>query len=360
MRGTVPGRAIGVWQSPEPGTWRGHGGNNARSGHAEANARPGAGGLGHRPGMHGNVGVLRHRRRGRCHGDNPPGARARGDVLDTADMYGPFTNERLVGRAIAGRREQVVLATKFGNVRGEHGERLGIRGDAGYVRQACDASLRRLGVDHIDLYYQHRVDPTVPIEETVGAMAELVDGRQGAPPGPVGGLRRDDPPRARRAPDHRAAVASTRCGRAISRGGCCRPCVSWGSASSRTARSAAGSCPAASAARTTSRDGRLPRAATRASRARTSRRTCELVDASARSRTRRASRPASWRWPGCSHSGDDIVPIPGTKRRRLPGGERRRGRDRADRRTTWRGSTRPPPTASTAGDRYSDMSTIDA
>jgi len=93
---------------------------------------------------------------------------------DTADMYGPFTNERLVGRAIAGRREQVVLATKFGNVRGEHGERLGIRGDAGYVRQACDASLERLGVDHIDLYYQHRVDKSVPIEETVGAMAELV------------------------------------------------------------------------------------------------------------------------------------------------------------------------------------------
>jgi len=95
-------------------------------------------------------------------------------LLDTADMYGPFTNERLVGRAIAGRRDQVVLATKFGNVRGEHGERLGIRGDAQYVREACDASLQRLGVETIDLYYQHRVDQTVPIEETVGAMAELV------------------------------------------------------------------------------------------------------------------------------------------------------------------------------------------
>ncbi|MCW2631529.1 MAG: aldo/keto reductase, partial [Pseudonocardia sp.] len=94
--------------------------------------------------------------------------------LDTADMYGPFTNERLVGQAITGRREDVVLATKFGNVRGETGERLGVRGDAGYVRQACDASLQRLGVDHIDLYYQHRVDPRTPIEETVGAMAELV------------------------------------------------------------------------------------------------------------------------------------------------------------------------------------------
>jgi aryl-alcohol dehydrogenase-like predicted oxidoreductase len=94
--------------------------------------------------------------------------------LDTADMYGPFTNERLVGRAIQGRRDEVVLATKFGNVRGENGERLGVRGDPEYVHEACNASLQRLGVDHIDLYYQHRVDKNVPIEETVGAMAELV------------------------------------------------------------------------------------------------------------------------------------------------------------------------------------------
>ncbi len=94
--------------------------------------------------------------------------------LDTADMYGPFTNEELVGRAIAGRRDEVVLATKFANVRGADGAFLGIRGDAAYVKEACDASLRRLGVDHIDLYYQHRVDPRTPIEETVGAMAELV------------------------------------------------------------------------------------------------------------------------------------------------------------------------------------------
>lgn len=95
--------------------------------------------------------------------------------LDTADMYGPFTNEMLVGRAIKGRRDEVQLATKFGNVRGENGERLGISGRPDYVRQACDASLQRLGVDHIDLYYQHRVDQTVPIEETVGAMAGLVE-----------------------------------------------------------------------------------------------------------------------------------------------------------------------------------------
>jgi aryl-alcohol dehydrogenase-like predicted oxidoreductase len=94
--------------------------------------------------------------------------------LDTADMYGPFTNERLVGRAIKGRRDEVVLATKFGNVRSEDGAFLGISGSPEYVRKACDASLQRLGVDHIDLYYQHRVDNTVPIEDTVGAMAELV------------------------------------------------------------------------------------------------------------------------------------------------------------------------------------------
>ncbi len=96
------------------------------------------------------------------------------DFLDTADMYGPFTNERLVGRAIRGRRDTVVLATKFGNERGEDGSFLGVNGRPDYVRKSCDGSLQRLGVDHIDLYYQHRVDRTVPIEETVGAMADLV------------------------------------------------------------------------------------------------------------------------------------------------------------------------------------------
>ncbi|HEX8030046.1 MAG TPA: aldo/keto reductase [Vicinamibacterales bacterium] len=94
--------------------------------------------------------------------------------LDTADVYGPHTNEQLVGRAVAGRRDQVTIATKFGNVRGDDGKFLGVSGTPDYVRQACDASLQRLGVDTIDLYYQHRVDATVPIEDTVGAMAELV------------------------------------------------------------------------------------------------------------------------------------------------------------------------------------------
>ena len=100
---------------------------------------------------------------------------AGGSLLDTADMYGPLTNEELVGRAIAGRRTDVVLATKFGNERREDGSWVGINGHPDYVRAACDASLRRLGVDHIDLYYQHRVDKTVPIEDTVGAMAGLVE-----------------------------------------------------------------------------------------------------------------------------------------------------------------------------------------
>ncbi|NGM83561.1 aldo/keto reductase [Paenibacillus sp. 7124] len=94
--------------------------------------------------------------------------------LDTADMYGVGRNEELVGRAIKGQRNNVILATKFGNVRAADGTMLGINGRPEYVKQACDASLRRLGVDHIDLYYQHRVDPNTPIEETVGAMADLV------------------------------------------------------------------------------------------------------------------------------------------------------------------------------------------
>ncbi|NHC44445.1 aldo/keto reductase [Motilibacter aurantiacus] len=96
-------------------------------------------------------------------------------LLDTADMYGPFTNEQLVGKAIAGRRDEVVLATKFGNERRPDGSRVGVNGRPEYVRQACDASLQRLGVDVIDLYYQHRVDRTVPVEETWGALHELVE-----------------------------------------------------------------------------------------------------------------------------------------------------------------------------------------
>jgi aryl-alcohol dehydrogenase-like predicted oxidoreductase len=96
------------------------------------------------------------------------------DHLDTADMYGPFENEKLIGRAIAGKRDKILLATKFGNVRSGDGKFLGVNGKPDYVRKCCEDSLRRLGVETIDLYYQHRVDKTVPIEETVGAMAALV------------------------------------------------------------------------------------------------------------------------------------------------------------------------------------------
>ena len=96
------------------------------------------------------------------------------NFLDTADMYGPFTNEKLVGKAIKDRRDKVILATKFGNVRSEDGRFLGINGKPSYVKQACEDSLKRLGVDYIDLYYQHRVDNNTPIEETIQATAELV------------------------------------------------------------------------------------------------------------------------------------------------------------------------------------------
>src|SRR5690349_13473498 len=95
------------------------------------------------------------------------------NFLDTADVYGPWTNEELVGKALKGRRDRVILATKFGNVRDAQGNWKGLNGRPEYVRSACDASLRRLGTDVIDLYYQHRVDPAVPIEDTVGAMADL-------------------------------------------------------------------------------------------------------------------------------------------------------------------------------------------
>lgn len=96
------------------------------------------------------------------------------NFLDTADVYGPFTNEMLVGKAIKGQRDQVILATKFGNVRDASGRWLGVNGKPDYVKKACEASLKRLGVEHIDLYYQHRVDPDTPIEDTIGAMADLV------------------------------------------------------------------------------------------------------------------------------------------------------------------------------------------
>jgi aryl-alcohol dehydrogenase-like predicted oxidoreductase len=160
---------------------------------------------------------------------------AGGNFLDTADMYGVGRNEVLVGKAIAGRRADVVLATKFGSVRGPQGEFLGVRGDRQYVKDCCDASLRRLGVDSIDVYYQHRVDSKTPIEETVGAMAELVKA------GKVRylGLSEASPATIRRAAQatrSRHFRRNTRSGPAIRRMRSCPRFASWGSRSSPIAR----------------------------------------------------------------------------------------------------------------------------
>jgi aryl-alcohol dehydrogenase-like predicted oxidoreductase len=125
--------------------------------------------------------TIYHRKDQRNHYGSPPTRERCGsvdwgiDFFDTSDVYGPHTNEELLGRFLAGRRDRVVLATKFGNVRSPEGAWLGVNGRPEYVRQCCDGSLKRFRVDHIDLYYQHRVDPNVPIEDTVGAMAELVE-----------------------------------------------------------------------------------------------------------------------------------------------------------------------------------------
>ncbi len=153
-------------------------------------------------------------------------------LLDTADMYGPYTNEELVGRAIAGRRSDVVLATKFGIVREPGGSR-GIRGDREYVRSSVESSLKRLGTDVIDLYYLHRVPADTPIEETVGAMAELVtEGKVRFLGLSEAGLPRCAAP----TPCTRSLLcrASGRCGRGTSRPRSCPPPVSWASVWCRT------------------------------------------------------------------------------------------------------------------------------
>ena len=163
-----------------------------------------------------------------------------GNFLDTADIYGVGRNEVLVGKAIAGRRDHVVLATKFGNVRGESGEFLGVRGDAQYVRDCCESSLRRLGVEVIDLYYQHRVDPATPIEETVAAMAELVArAKCGTSVYPRRRRRRSDArPRCTRSQRSRPSIHS---GVASRKTRSCRQSARWVSRLSLIARSGADS-----------------------------------------------------------------------------------------------------------------------
>ena len=232
--------------------------------------------------------------------------------LDTADMYGPFTNEKLVGKAIADRRDEVVLATKFGNVRGEDGSFRGVSGKPDYVREACDASLSRLGVDHIDLYYQHRVDPETPIEETVGAMKELVEaGKVGTSGSPRRARdHQEGPPCIPSAPSSRSIRSLPATWRTRSY----RPCANWASGSSPTARSGEASSPdAGGASRTCPRT--TPAApASHASPRRTSRRIWSWRIGCARSPMARGSPQGNSPSRGCSPR-DDIVPIPGTKRR---------------------------------------------
>ena len=240
-------------------------------------------------------------------------------------MYGPFTNEQLVGKAIADRRDEVLLATKFGNERDPDGSWVGINGRPDYVRAACDASLQRLGVDHIDLYYQHRVDKTVPIEETVGAMAELVEAGKvrhlGLSEASADTIRRAHAD----APDHGAPDASTRCSPATSRTRSCRRSASSASAWCPTRRSAAASSPARSptAGRAGRRRlpalGRFPRFEGEALDA-----NLALVDRVRELAEEKGCTPGQLALAWVLAQGDDVVPIPGTKRVALPRGERRR------------------------------------
>jgi aryl-alcohol dehydrogenase-like predicted oxidoreductase len=234
--------------------------------------------------------------------------------LDTADMYGVGRNEKLVGRAIRDRRDQVLLATKFGNVRAPDGTFLGVNGRPEYVREACEASLRRLGVEVINLYYQHRVDPETPIEDTVGAMADLVRA------GKVRhlGLSEAGPQTIRRAQAvHPIAALQTEYSlwsrdpegelldtvRELGIGFVAYAPLGRGFLTGQIK-------PSTTSRRTTTAGTR------RGSRARISRRTWTSYVRSRQWRERKAVCRPNWRSPGFWRRGDDIVPIPGTKRRK--------------------------------------------
>ena len=236
-------------------------------------------------------------------------------LIDTAEIYGPYTNEELVGRALKGRRDQVVLATKFGLVSHDGRGPWTLDSSPANIRIAVEGSLRRLGTDHIDLYYQHRVDPDTPIEDTIGALAELVAAGQDPPHRPVRGLDRHHPPGPRRPPGHRTAVGVLAVDpRPGARS--CRCCASWASGWSPTRRSGTASSPAPSAPPPTStpRRRRLPQEQPALHRRELPAQPAPRRRGPGGRRPRSAPpRPRS-PWPGCSTKGDDIVPIPGTKR----------------------------------------------
>ena len=233
--------------------------------------------------------------------------------LDTSDVYGEGHNEELVGEAIAGRRDEVQLATKFSLSHDDHG-RSHIDGRPENVRACAEASLRRLGVDVIDLYYQHRVDPRVPIEDTVGAMAELVAAGQGPPPRAVGGERRLDPPGRRRPPDRGAAERVVAVDPGPGGGGAGR-----GPRARHRDRAVQPARPRLPHRRDHQpgglRRGRLPARRTPASREAFAA-NLRLVDAVRALAADKGRRPASWPWPGCSPADRTSSRSPGTKRRR--------------------------------------------
>ena len=238
------------------------------------------------------------------------------DFLDTADMYGPFTNERLVGRAIQGRRDEVVLATKFGNERGEDGSYLGVNGRPDYVRRACDASLQRLGVDHIDLYYQHRVDRTVPDRGDGRRHGRAGAGGEGALPGALGGGARR--PSAAPSREHPITALQTEYSlwtrdpedevlptcRELGIGFVAYSPLGRGFLTGRFRIARRPPAP-------TTTGGTRP-----GSRARTSRRTSTWSRGWRRSPGGRGALRPSSRWPGCWRRAKDIVPIFGTKQRK--------------------------------------------
>ena len=277
------------------------------------------------------------------------------DLLDTADVYGQGDNEELVGRAIAGRRDEVVLATKFGNRWFEDGSRT-IDGSPDYVRSAIDASLRRLGIDYVDLYYQHRVDANTPIEETVGAMAELVARREGAPSRPLGGRPGDDPPRARGASRSRLCNRSGLCGRAIPRATVIDTVRELGIGFVAYSPLGRGFLAGRFSSPDELRRRRLPQA-TPAHEGENFERNSALAERVRELAEQKDCTPAQLALAWVLSRGDDVVPIPGTKRRTyLEQNAAASDIELTDEELAQLDDDFPAGAA--AGDRYADMSSI--